>query len=271
MQTMSSIKDRVLLITGGASGIGKIMARLALEKGAAKVVIWDIHADAMETVRQEFATLGEILCIRVDLSSAEQIREAGKQTREKAGAVDILINNAGIVFGKLFQDHTTEEIRRTMEVNALAPMLVTLEFLPEMMKRNSGHICNITSSAGLISNPRMSVYVASKWAATGWSDSLRIELQQMKRQIGVTTVTPYYISTGMFEGVRSVIPILKPESVARKIIRGIEHNRIFVSMPWSVHFVRFGQGILPVRLFDRLIGGVLGVYRTMDHFKGRQN
>ncbi len=149
-------------------------------------------------------------------------------------------------------------------------MFITLEFLPGMFQKNEGHICNIASSAGLISNPKMSVYCASKWAAFGWSDSLRIEMEQLDKNIHVTTVTPYYISTGMFEGVKSVIPILKPEKVAKKVIRGIEKNKIYVSMPWSVRFVRFAQGIFPVRFFDWFIGNVMGVYKTMTTFKGHQ-
>jgi short-subunit dehydrogenase len=97
-------------------------------------------------------------------------------------------------------------------------------------------------------------------------------MQQMKTNVNVTTVTPYYINTGMFDGVRSsFIPILKPGTVARKIIRGIECNRLFISMPWSVHFVRLSQGLLPFRAYDWLVGKVMGIYKTMDHFKGRQN
>jgi short-subunit dehydrogenase len=95
-------------------------------------------------------------------------------------------------------------------------------------------------------------------------------MQLLKRKIHVTTVTPYYINTGMFDGVKSIIPILKPEKAARKIIRGIERNRIYVSMPWSVHFVRLSQGLLPIWLFDWFTGSVLGIYKTMDHFKGRK-
>jgi len=268
---MSTFQSKQVLVTGGASGIGKIMGRLALERGAARLIIWDINPDAMEATRRELSELGTVSCYRVDISSGEAIREAACQVKEQVGEVDILINNAGIVVGKYFHEHTPEEIIRTMEINALAPMQVAAAFLPGMISRNSGHLCTIASSAGLISNPRMSVYVASKWAVTGWSDSVRIEMQQLKKNIAVTTVTPYYISTGMFDGVKSLVPILKPETAARKIIRGIERNRIFVSMPWSVHFVRFGQGILSVRLFDWLVGNVMGVYHTMDHFKGRKN
>jgi len=258
-----------VLITGGASGIGKIMARLALERGA-QLVIWDIDQEKMNETLAEFGRLGTIQGFRVDVSDTGQIKAAAQQVLESVGTIDVLINNAGIVVGKYFTDHTIADIVRTMHINANALMYVALEFLPHMVRQNSGHICNITSSAGLISNPKMSVYAASKWAATGWSDSLRLEMKQQSYNIKVTTVTPYYINTGMFDGVRSLVPILKPEKVARKIIRGIERNHIFVSLPWSMRFVRFGQGVLPIWFFDWFIGGVMGIYRTMEHFKGYQ-
>jgi short-subunit dehydrogenase len=149
-------------------------------------------------------------------------------------------------------------------------MFVTAAFLPEMIQENKGAICNIASSAGLISNPKMAVYAASKWALVGWSDSLRLEMKQLHKQIGVTTVTPYYINTGMFDGVQSIIPLLDPHKVARQIIRGIEKRKIYVSMPWSVGFVRFFQGLLPIWFFDWFVGKVFKIYHTMDHFKGRK-
>lgn len=265
---MSTLKGKRVLITGGASGIGKLMGRLALERGA-KLILWDINTTQLEETRTELSRLGAVSTYTVDVSSPEQIRSSASLVKED-GVVDVLINNAGIVVGKYFHEHTSNDILKTMEINANAPMLISLEFLPGMISRNSGNICNIASSAGLISNPRMSVYASSKWAVIGWSDSLRIEMQQLRKNIGVTTVTPYYINTGMFDGVRSLVPILKPEKVARKIIRGIERDRIFVSMPWSVHFVRFSQGVLPIRLFDWFVGGVMGIYKTMDHFTGRK-
>ena len=118
----------------------------------------------------------------------------------------------------------------------------------------------------------MSVYVASKWAAVGWSDSVRIEMQQLKTNVGITTVTPYYITTGMFDGVRSsLIPILNPEKAARKIIQGIERNQLFVKMPLIIHFVRLCQGLMPIPIFDFVVGRVLGIYKTMEHFEGRKN
>jgi all-trans-retinol dehydrogenase (NAD+) len=267
---MKGFNGKRVLITGGASGIGRIMGEMVLRKGA-ELIIWDIDPNSTAKTVEELSKVGKVTAHIVDVSDTAMVIRTAAAVTAAQGGIDILINNAGIVTGKYFSDHTHDEIDRTMAINAAAPMHLTLVFLQNMIARNSGHICTIASSAGLISNPRMSVYAASKWAATGWSDSLRIEMQRLKLNIGVTTVTPYYINTGMFEGVRSwLVPILKPEAVARKIIRGIEHNRIFVSMPWSMRFVRFSQGLLPIRVFDWLVGDVMGIYNTMDHFTGRK-
>lgn len=167
---------------------------------------------------------------------------------------------------------TTEEITRTMNINTLAPMFVTRAMLPDMIRRNRGHVCTIASAGGMLSNPKMSVYAASKWGAIGWSDSVRIEMQEMKSDVHFTTIAPYYINTGMFDGVKSrIIPILKPEYAARKIIRAIERDKTFKGIPFGFHFIRFWQAILPTRVFDFFFGEVFGIYHTMDEFTGRQN
>jgi all-trans-retinol dehydrogenase (NAD+) len=266
---MYNLKDKKVLITGGASGIGKLMGEIVLKRGA-QLIIWDINPAGVSATTNELSRLGKVTSYIIDVSNASQIKETAKLVKKDCGVVDVLINNAGIVVGKYFHEHTSEDINRTMDINANAPMQITLEFLMDMMHQNSGHICNIASSAGLISNPKMSVYAASKWSVIGWSDSLRLEMKQLNKNIGVTTVTPYYINTGMFDGIKSVVPILNPDKVARKIIAAIEHQRIFLSMPWSVGFVRFFQGVLPIWFFDWFVGKVMGVYSTMDHFKGRQ-
>jgi len=142
--------------------------------------------------------------------------------------------------------------------------------LPDMLVKNSGHICNIASSGGLISNPKMTVYAASKWSLIGWSDSLRIELQKQGKNVNVTTIMPYYINTGMFDGVKSRIPILKPEAASLTIVRAVEKNKTMVTLPGYIYRVtRFAQAILPIRVFDWFTGSVLGIYKTMDGFRGR--
>lgn len=263
-------QNKIILITGGASGIGKIMGRKSLERGCRKLVIWDINAAGLKQVKQEFASLGEVSVFEVDLSKIEEIQSVAQKTLSEVGAVDILINNAGIVYGKHFLEHTHEEISKSMIINSNAPMHVALEFLPAMMDKNSGSVCNIASSAGLIANPKMSVYAASKWAAIGWSDSLRLEMEQEGKNISVTTIMPFYINTGMFDGVKSkLLPILDPEKTSEKIIRAIEGRKKMLAMPMPYWFIRLSQGVLPLPAFDWVMRNVFGIYDTMKDFRGR--
>lgn len=245
------LENSNVLITGGASGIGKIMGRMALEKGACCLIIWDINPTSIATATEELKEFGKVRGYVVDVSKNDKIIETYNRVKNECGNVDVLINCAGIVTSnKTFDQQTTDEIIRTMNINTIAPMLVTRAMLPDMLLRNNGHVCTIASAGGMLGNPRMSVYGASKWGAIGWSDSMRIELQAEKSKVHVTTVAPYYINTGMFDGVKSrIIPILKPEYVARKVIRAIERNRTFCGIPFGFHFIRFWQAMLPTRTF----------------------
>lgn len=262
-----------MLITGGASGIGRIMGRMALEKGAHRLVIWDINEQAIASTVEALASKGEVRGYRVDVSNNDEVVAAYARLKQECGEVDILINCAGIVTGnRTFDEQRIADIERTMAINAVAPMVVVLQALPDMIARDHGHICNIASAAGMISNPKMSVYAASKWAVIGWSDSVRIELGERRSKVRITTVAPYYINTGMFDGVRSrIFPILDPERTARKILRAIERNTDFRGIPWSFHFIRLCQGLLPTSWFDTIMGRWIGIYSTMDHFTGRKN
>lgn len=268
---MTKIKGNCVLITGGASGIGRIMGRMSLERGARQLVIWDINPSNIATTEKELAAFGKVKSYLVDISDSKAVEETFALTVKECGAVDILINCAGIITSnKHFAEQTQSEIDRTMAINATAPMTVALQALPPMLERNHGHICNIASAAGMIANPKMSVYVASKWAVIGWSDSLRIELQQAKSKVRVSTIAPYYINTGMFDGVHSrFIPILKPEWASKKILNAIERNKNFRGLPLGYHFIRFWQAVLPFAGFD-LMCKALGIFNTMDHFTGRK-
>ena len=262
-----------VLITGGASGIGKIMGRMALEKGAKCFIIWDINLTGIEATRKELSKYGKVKGYVVDVSNNEIVNIAYRKTVEDCGDIDILINCAGIITSnKTFDQQTPDEIVRTMNINTIAPMFVARAMLPDMLKRNRGHVCTIASAGGMISNPKMSVYAASKWGVIGWSDSVRIELQEMKSDVHFTTIAPYYINTGMFDGVKSrIIPVLKPEYVAKRVIRAIEKNKAFRGIPFGFHFIRFWQAILPTRVFDFFFGKVFGIYHTMDQFTGRKS
>ena len=270
------IQDKIVLITGGASGIGRIMGEMALKKGAKALVIWDINQANIDATIGELKAFGKVVGYRVDVANYEVVAKSYQQVKNEVGNVDILINCAGIITSnKTFDLCSPEEMDRTIQVNTLAPMYVARQVLPDMIARNSGHICNIASAGGMLANPKMSVYAASKWAAIGWSESIRIELQDRKSQVRVTTIAPYYITTGMFDGVQSkVFPLLNPEKVSERIIGAIEDNKkMLMLMKWIPqphHFIRLLQGLLPMRVFDWLLGEVLGIYHTMDNFTGRK-
>ena len=265
------LQGKTVLITGGCSGIGKIMARRCLEKGAGKVIVWDINEKAIGATVEELSAKGSICGFKADISDPASIDAAAEATQAACGEVDVLINNAGIITNnKTFAEQTDRDIIRTIDINTKGAMFVTLRYINRMKQRGSGHICNITSSAGMLALPKMSLYAASKWAAIGWSQSLRIELEREKSPVRVTTIAPYFINTGMFDGIRSFFKIQDPEVVARKALKAVEKDSGYRGIPFSEHFIRLMQGIFPHRCFDFVFGDVCGLYTVMDHFKGRQ-
>jgi short-subunit dehydrogenase len=165
------------------------------------------------------------------------------------------------------------DIEATMQVNTLAAMYLTREFLQAMIEGGRpSRILNIASAAGTLANPRMSVYAASKWAMIGWSDSLRLELLKSgHRHVMVTTFTPSYISTGMFAGARGPVmtPIMTPEKASTAAWNAMLRGKPLLRMPWTVGLSQALKGILPVRAWDFLAGRVFKVYSSMDEFTGR--
>lgn len=275
------IKGTNVLITGGASGIGRIMGRICLEKGASNLIVWDINQANIDKTEAELSDVkpaeagvskGQIHSYIVNVSDPQAIKSAYEKVKSEVGEVDILVNCAGIVRGNnTFDKQTVQDIDLTMDINANAPMYVALAVLPDMLRRDRGHICNIASAAGMLGVPKLSVYCASKWAVIGWTESMRVELKQARSHVRVTSVAPYFINTGMFDGVNSkVFPILDPEKTAAKIIRAVEVGKSFRGIPFAYHFIRIWQGLLPNFLFDFIFGKIFGVYSVMEHFTGRR-
>ncbi len=269
---MTKIQNKIALITGGASGIGLLTGRLLLEKGLYRLIIWDLKShEAFKKLDTEGRFSDRVLIDNIDISEATQVNDIIGSYTAQGLIPDILINNAGIVVGKNFVEHTLDEIQKTLSINVFAHMLVTRLWLPFMMQKREFHIVNVASAASYVGNRKMSVYAASKWAMHGWSDSLRLELAEVSPAYRVSLINPYYISTGMFEGVRSGwwLPILKPDKVAAAIVRAIEINRRVVRMPFLVKLTPALRGLLPLSIFDA-IATILGVYKTMETFKGRK-
>ncbi|WP_162052623.1 SDR family oxidoreductase [Pontibacter pamirensis] len=269
---MTQLRNSTILITGGASGIGRIMGILSLQRGAKQLIIWDINRQNLQEVTTDLQGLGyRVFPYEVDVADNAAVEAAAKHVLQETGPPDILINNAGIVVGKVFAAHSYTEIANTLNVNVLGVMAVTRAFLPDIIEKGSGHVVNIGSAASLIPNPRMSVYAASKWAVLGWSESLRLELEALKLDLHVTTVTPSYIDTGMFAGAKAPLltPVLQPEEVADAILKAVEKNKIMLRKPFIVHLIPLLRGLLPTRLFDLVVGRGFKAYSTMEDFVGR--
>ncbi|MBB6611719.1 SDR family oxidoreductase [Pontibacter sp. Tf4] len=269
---MTQITGNIVLITGGASGIGKIMGRKSLQRGASHLVIWDVNTVLLEQTIAEFTAAGYAATgYKADIANADEVRQTAALVMQEIGLPAIVINNAGIIVGRLFQEHSYQDIDRTLQINTAGAMYVTRAFLDSFIQRGSGHFVNIASAAGLTPNPRMSVYAASKWAMLGWSESLRLELEQQSKNLHVTTVTPSYIGTGMFAGVKAPLltPILGPEEISEAIVKAILTNRAIVRKPAVVYLLPLLRGLLPTRMFDLIVGRFFNVYTSMDHFTGR--
>ncbi|MGW4766547.1 SDR family NAD(P)-dependent oxidoreductase [Nocardia sp. NPDC004278] len=273
---LDTVADKKVLVTGAAMGLGKLFAERAVREGAAAVFLWDINESALEETVAELSGRGTAVHhYVVDVASQDSIAEAAAAVRAAIGDVDILVNNAGIVRGNSYFWETTDraDIDKTVAINSLAPMYITLEFLPAMVRgTGQARVMTIASSAGLVANPRMSVYAASKWAALGWSDSVRIELEQAGHDhVKVTTVCPTYINTGMFNGAKGFLftPILEQDDVVDTSWQEMKAGNPLVILPWTSRLNKAISGLLPIKLRDLFLNSV-GVYHSMDEFTGRK-
>lgn len=262
-----SVANKVVLITGGGSGIGRLMAIKFAALGA-KVVLWDMNRAGLEAVKDEIEKAGGQCSTNViDITDRALVYKTAKDV----GAVDILINNAGIVTGKKMLECPDELMEKTVQVNTIAHFWTIKAFLPEMLKRNDGHIVTIASAAGMFGVAGLLDYCASKFGAMGLGESLAMELRKQKSNVKTTTICPYYINTGMFDGVKTrfsfLLPILEADYAANRIVLAIRRNEEVVTMPAIVGIASIAR-VLPATWQAR-IADVLGISDSMDDFKGR--
>jgi all-trans-retinol dehydrogenase (NAD+) len=233
----TSLRNKVVFITGGGSGIGRQLA-FRMSRLGAKICVVDLNREAAEQVAQNIVKEGkQALAIHCDVTDKESVRQAAEEARKTFTKVDIIINNAGIVSGAKLVDLELQKVELTFNVNSISHFYTTKEFLPSMLAANSGHVVTIASMAGKVGNPMMTDYCASKWAAIGFTESLRVELKTMKSRVKTTCINPFYINTGMFKGV-SINPLtmftgmLDEGYVANRIIWAIQQGEEEVCMPW---------------------------------------
>ncbi|XP_030070491.1 epidermal retinol dehydrogenase 2 [Microcaecilia unicolor] len=269
-----NVAGEIVLITGAGSGIGRLLALDFASRGAT-LVLWDISREGNEETcrlakERGAARVHAYIC---DCSKRQEIYKVADQVKREVGDVSILVNNAGIVTGKKFIDSPDSLVEKTIEVNCMAHFWTCKAFLPAMMASNHGHLVSIASSAGLIGVNGLADYCASKFAAVGFAESLALEMLALgKNGIKTTIVCPYFINTGMFDGCTTkwpnLMPILKSDYAAKKIMDAILKEQVFLVMPRSLYFVFAFKNLMSVKL-GVLLGDYFGAFHFMDHFKGR--
>jgi all-trans-retinol dehydrogenase (NAD+) len=209
-----SVRGKHIFITGAGSGLGRMMA-IKFARLGAKLTISDINLEGIEETKRlikcEVGTDQNVNGQKLDVSSREAITEIANQCRSVFGDVDILINNAGVVQGKVVQEMNEKLAGKVMIINAECHFWLTREFIQPMMAKRKGHVVSISSVAGLAGSAGLSDYSASKFAAYGFQESLRVEMKYLKKNVKCTTICPFYFNTGMFEGAKCslIYPMLE--------------------------------------------------------------
>jgi short-subunit dehydrogenase len=240
--------NRLVVVTGGSRGLGLVIARQLAEEGAALVICARDEAELANAADELRFRAPYVAAYACDLTQPPEIKSLFERIRREIGAVDVLINNAGIIQVGPVETMTLADYHQAMMTHFWAPLFCTEQVIPEMRRRQDGRIVNISSIGGEIGVPHMAPYCASKFALNGWSLAMRAELAP--HAVYMTTVSPGLMRTGsprhaLFKGqhraeftwfsISSGMPLLSmsAESAARKIITACRYGRpkVTLSLP----------------------------------------
>jgi short-subunit dehydrogenase len=234
---MKTLKDKVAVVTGAGSGIGRATA-IALAKEGCHLALADINLAGLEATAADLESPGfEVSQHEINVASKKEMERFVAEVITHHGHVHILVNNAGVsVFGD-FIEQSIEDIEWVLGINLWGVIYGCKLFLPYLQKEKEGHIVNVSSSSGIFPTPKMSTYTTSKFAIRGLSETIRLELS--KHNIGVTSVHPGMIKTNIPHATKYQEKDRKkqetgaamfsrfghpPEKAAQKIVQGIKNN-----------------------------------------------
>ncbi|MAF91822.1 MAG: short-chain dehydrogenase [Bdellovibrionaceae bacterium] len=223
--------NKKLLITGGNRGIGFALAKEFAQKNCSLVIVSrsGLSPDKLEILMEAGAE--KVTSLNYDLSDEKSFDQFLEFLDSEKIEVDILINNAGLLSGGLFEEQKPEHIRKVLRVNTEASLLLTNFFLPKMLKQKSGYIVNNASVSGKMFLPTTNTYAASKAAIVGFTESLELELKNSGVK-SLLLITPG-VQTDMFEEINQVYKNvdyeakngMAPEKWAKLILDAIEHDQ----------------------------------------------
>ncbi|RWS07387.1 Short-chain dehydrogenase/reductase family 16C member 6-like protein [Dinothrombium tinctorium] len=265
------VSNDIVLITGGGSGLGRLLA-VKFARRNAKIVVWDIiESNLNETKRMIEENGGTCAAYVCDVSKRDEVYKTAERVRKEIGDVTILVNNAGIVNGKKFLDLEDEKMIKTLNVNTFAHFWTCKAFLPAMRQKRRGHIVTIASVLGLSSAVSVSDYVASKFAAVGFHGSLSLETYfDGFPELNFTLVCPYMMNTGMFGGVKTdILPALDPEVAAENVMSAILTNQEFLIIPRLLYVTYVMHTLMPLKCF-KIIFELFNGPKAMDTYVGKK-
>jgi NAD(P)-dependent dehydrogenase (short-subunit alcohol dehydrogenase family) len=261
---MKDFRGKLVLITGGNSGIGEAIA-LAFAREGAHLILTARDTARLDSVRRRCETLdAKVETFAADVTDEAQVQALADWVHARHAALDVLVNNAGVVMGGMLTDVEPADWRRLHEINVMGVVHGCRAFLPRMIARGrGGHVANMASASGFVGTPGMSTYCASKFALVGLSESMRAELR--RSGIGVSVICPSYVKTpiagkvklvGALDNARARERIeraftrraVTPEAVAERTLRAIRHNAFLVpvgrqaKMGWLMK--RWAPGLL---------------------------
>ncbi len=267
---MKDVAGKLVLVTGGAMGMGKLTA-LRFARAGSKIILVDLNEKELKNAAAEIKAKGaEVWTFVQNVTDRAGVYRLADSIAKKIGTVDILINSAGIVIGGPILKTDDEKIRLHYEVNVLGTIYFMKAFLPGMIKKGAGHVLNFASASGFVGVPYLAAYASSKWAVIGITESVRLEMREEgHKKIGFTSFCPLYVATGMFEGVKPVrtTKLLEPEKMAEIVFNAVRKGKILVKVPFLVKTTPMLTALTPKWFSDWMLK-VLGASDSAHTWKG---
>jgi short-subunit dehydrogenase len=269
---MTTLENKVVLITGASSGFGEDAALMFAAEGC-KLVLAARRIDRLQNLAAKIQDAGgEALAIPVDIVDLAEVQNLVQSVLDLYGQIDILFNNAGIGRVEWFENHSAErDIETLMQVNLVGLMQVTREVLPHMLARGEGHIINMVSVAGLMSPPLIASYSASKFGVRAFTDSLRREVSPFG--IRVSGIYPGPASTEFGQHVGKNKAYRKFSSgfdvhmtskyVARRVVDVAKRPRRMLIIPWWVRILFIFDTLFPA-VMDSIYFYYVRKYHMLD-------
>ncbi|OXS54541.1 hypothetical protein B1A99_26720 [Cohnella sp. CIP 111063] len=257
---MSIFREKVCLVTGGGSGLGREVCSQLADRGAC-VIIADLNEEAARDVAQQISNHGgTAIASYVDVTDPKSIEALIEAALAQYGRLDYMFNNAGITVVGEFRDLPLDEVKKVLDVNLTGILHGAHYAFRIMEKQGYGHIVNTASGFGLVPGPTNLPYTMAKFGVVGLSETMRCE--GLDLGIKVSVICPGYIQTSMIDNMRtfnadpadviSQIPakMVHPQQAARLVLRGVEKNRAIITFPSYVGVLTFLYRCFP-RLFLR--------------------